>query len=145
MTEDEEPDEPRRAKVKVRLRGLEWFPLPEKAEARHAAPYEFKEGEEAFFAAAYLLSIVGLPLTIAFAGWNPIDMPEPAYGVPVALTGALPWFMTEALCELAGRRSFSFFALRTQLWVQFGGATPAAIRRLRSWKRGRPDDGPPSL
>ncbi|MFI5709598.1 hypothetical protein [Kribbella sp. NPDC051620] len=136
---EDELDEPRRPKRKIRLRGLEWFPLPEQAAPRHAAASEpaVPQGEEVFFAAAYLLSIVVLPLAISFAAWHPIDMHDFLYGAPAVLAGALPWFMTEEVCDLAGRSHYSFFALRTQVWVQCGGAAPSAVRRLRKWKRER--------
>jgi hypothetical protein len=141
MGTGDEFDEPevRRPKRKVRLRGLEWFPLPEQAVPRHAVAAEpaEAEGEETFFAAAYLLSIVGLPLSITFATWHPIAMHDFLYGAPIAVTGALPWFMTQALCDLAGRRHWSFFAFRTQVWVQCGGAVPSAVLRLRKWRRER--------
>lgn len=126
----------RKKQRKLRLRGLDWFPLPEAAEGRHLPakkPGE-AEGEEAVFACLYLVSIVALPLLIAFFVWHPIDMHDFLYGAPAALAGALPWFMTEAACDLAGRKHYSFFALRTQIWVQLGGAAPSAVRRIRRWR-----------
>lgn len=76
---------------KVRLSGMQWFPMPDAVEGNRLVALErAPRNEEAIFAGLYLLSVVALPLLVAFAVWHPFDLPDPLYGVPVTASALLP-------------------------------------------------------
>lgn len=119
---------------KVRLRRLEWFPLPEGVQGRHGVS---NHNDEPLVAALYLLSIIAVPMLFAFALWHPWPLPDMLYGLPVAGAGFMPWIMAQGVSDLANRKRYSFFALRAQLWVQLGGAAPSAVGCIRRWRSAR--------
>ena len=64
--------------------------------------------------------------------------PEALYAAPI-LVAALPiYLMTVAAAEATDHRTYSWWGLRTHLWLHVGGALPAALRHLgESPERGR--------
>lgn len=78
----------------------------------------------------YLASLAATPLALALAAAQPAAAPEALYAAPILIAALPTYLMTVAAAEATDHRTYSWWGLRTQVWLHVGGALPAALRHL---------------
>src|SRR5688500_9949270 len=70
----------------------------------------------------YLASLVGVPVALVLIAWRPVDVPEWMYGFLILAAGVGPLFMAQDAAASLGRKEFSWWVARAQVWLHLGGA-----------------------
>ncbi|MEI8407167.1 MULTISPECIES: hypothetical protein [unclassified Kribbella] len=125
-----------RRRGRVRVRDVVWFDgtqsPPARRRSREAPDPAYDDKLSAYL---YVISVVATPVALIAALLDPFDLPEAVYGIAIALASLFPWVMVSEVCEERGRRAYSWYGLKAQIWLQLGGALAQAIRHIR-----RPSD-----
>jgi hypothetical protein len=121
-----------RRQRRARIRDVLWFapkPAPgARHRSRHAPDSMYDDKLSAYL---YLVSVIATPIALATAYITPLDLPDAAYGISIAAASLFPWVMVLDVCAERGIRAYSWYGLKAQVWLQFGGAALPAIRHIR--------------